>query len=353
MWRLNNTSALRERKHLRNAVDHFNKTTKLAAVTTSISKRFQHDLAFQLDYYMSPQFAGVASAVVNDTYARKGIDIRFLPTCPVGVEQARVRQHQNENPGAVTMGSVEQNIFIPTLASNPQLKTTAVAAMFHQSPLCIASLPGREGGGEDDLDTTARMKIGVHEDTVSLMRRIFPQHEVVASPRATKTTDLVSGAFDAIQAYTTTEVPALRLGLGSDPNVTVLEGLNCTKLGYGQVLFTGDECLEGEKREVVRAFCEATFEGWKYAIHHPEEAMEHVKEAKKMIGLDDESNDHWHPSDEFELEMLSRCNDLVKGTFEGDRHGVINSVHWDEATEWLLGNEGAGKRSFGLDNDLW
>lgn len=247
------------------------------------------------------------------------------------------------------MGSVEQNIFIPTLARDPQLKTTAVAAMFHQSPLCIASLPGKEADGSG---SSQMMKIGVHEDTVELMRRVFPQHEVVASARATKNTDLVSGAFDAIQAYTTTEVPALRLGLDTDPKVTPLEGLNGTRLGYGQVLFTGDECLDGDMREVVRAFCEATFEGWKYAIHHPEEAMEHVKEAKKMLGLDDESNDHWHPSDEFELEMLGRCNDLVKGTFEGDRHGVINGLRWDEATKWLLENEGV-ESGFGLDKDLW
>ena len=351
MWRLNNTS-LRERKHLREIATKFLPSTIAGRKSTSFtSKRFQHDLAFQLDYYMSPQFAGVASAFINDSYKNKGVDIRFLPTCPVGKEQERVRQHQNDNPGAVTMGSVEQNIFIPTLASNPQLETTAVAAMFHQSPLCIASLPN-SGKKEGSDGVAGKMKIGAHEDTVELMKRVFPQHEVVASPRSTKTTDLVSGEFDAIQAYITTEVPALRLGLGMDPRVVTLEGLNETKLGYGQVLFTGNECLKGDKRDVVKAFCEATFEGWKYAIHNPEEAMEHVKEAKKMLGLDDESNDHWHPSDAFELEMLMKCNDHVKGTFEGDRHGVINASRWDTANEWLLENHDVAS-GYGLDAELW
>lgn len=294
---------------------------------------------------MSPQFAGVASALVNNSYTDQGIDISFLPTCPVGLEQERVRMNQNDKPAAVTMGSVEQNIFVPTLASNPHLKTTAVAAMFNQSPLCIASMPDASGD--------EKMKIGVHEDTVELMRRIFPEHDVVASPRSTKNHDLVSGKYDAIQAYTTTEVPALRRGLGAEPTVSTLEGLRGTKLGYSQVLFTANECLEGDQRDVVEAFCKATFEGWNYAIRHPEEAVEHVKEAKKMLGLDDESNDHWHPSDEFELEMLMRCNDLAKGTFEGDRHGVIDAGRWSEASDWLLEGKNVVGANFGLDANIW
>ena len=63
-------------------------------------------------------------------------------------------------------------------------------------------------------------------------------------PALQQNTDLVKNTFGGIQAYTTTEVPALRRGLGTDPNVTLLEGLNGTKLGYSQVMFTADECLE-------------------------------------------------------------------------------------------------------------
>ena len=291
---------------------------------------------------MSPQFAGVASAVVNGTYGSKGVDISFLPTCPVGHEQENVRKHQNANPNGVTVGTVEQNIFIPTLAANPQLKTTAVAAMFAQSPLCIASLKDPSEGS---------LKIGTHADTVELMRRIFPSHEVVASARSTKNTDLMSGDLGAIQAYTTTEVPALRRALGYDPIVTPLEGLNGTKLGYGQVVFAADECLQGDKRAVVQAFCEATFEGWATAIRHPEQAAEMVKEAKKILGLDDESNDHWYPSADFEVEMLQKCDDYVKGTFEGDRYGVINGSRWTAATDWLLKSK--GPENFGFDPNVW
>ncbi len=312
------------------------------SLSESIHKRFQHDVALQLDYYMSPQFAGVAAAVVNHGYTAKGLELSFLPTCPVGHEQANVRKHQDANPSAVTIGTVEQNIFIPTLAANPELRTTAVASMFAKSPLCIASL-------KDPKEEM--LKIGTHEDTVEIMKRIFPSHDVVASPRATKNTDLMSGTAGAIQAYTTTEVPALRRALGNDPVVTPLEGLNGTKLGYSQLMFAADECLKGDHRAIVQAFCEATFEGWAQAIRNPEHAAEMVKEAKKILGLDDEANDHWHPSAEFEVEMLQSCSDYVKGTYEGDRYGVINAKRWNAANDWLL--KGKASENFGLDPDVW
>jgi len=338
MWRLSRAT-LRERTNSNHR--------RIGAFRTPLSttKRFKNALSLQLDYYLSPQFAGVASALVNNTYSSKGVDISFLPICPVGFEQANVRKHQDANPSSVTLGTVEQNIFIPNLATNPQLKTTAVAAMFGQSPLCLASL--------EDPSKVDDLKIGTHKDTVEVMKRIFPSYNVVASPRATKNTDLLNGEFGAIQAYTTTEVPALRRQLGKEPYVTPLEGLNGTKLGYSQVIFAADECLQdGGQREIIKAFCEATFEGYADAVRNPEEAARMVAEAKKLLNLDDEGNDHWYPSIDFDVEMLAKCNDFVKMTFHGDRYGVINSERWSDANRWLLKGEKVTP-NFGFDPDLW
>ena len=304
-------------------------------------------VALQLDYYMSPQFGGVAAAVVNGLY--DGMDVKFLPTCPVGLEPARVRQYQTDNPTVdAVVGSVEQNILIPTLRQQPELRVQAVAAMFRRSPLCIASLAGSE-----TADGVTAQTIGAHEDTVELLRRIFPNDTVVASPRASKTTDLTNGALTAIQAYTTTEVPTLRALVGEDPVVTPLEGQGGAKLGYGQVLFASEESVEvgSDRRAVTQAFLEATFRGWEQVIANPSEGLAMVQEAQRMLGLDDENNDHWHPSTQ--QEMLERCNDLVKETFEGDRLGVIDDGRWDSATRWLL-DDPSMKSGFGLDGTgLW
>mmetsp|Transcript_4068 Transcript_4068/g.9411 ORF Transcript_4068/g.9411 Transcript_4068/m.9411 type:complete len:1141 (-) Transcript_4068:76-3498(-) len=341
MWRFR-SAALRERT---STCYHRAKVSSNANAPHSNGKRFQHDLALQLDYYMSPQFCGVASAIVNGSYSSKGIDLTVLPTCPVGEEQASVRTYLDANPSVVGMGTVEQNIFIPTLQAKPDLKCTAVAAMFGESPLCIASL--------NELSSDSG--IGTHEDTVDIMRRILDSDKAVASPRSSKINDLLSNKYEGIQAYTTTEVPTLRRALdGKDPIVTRLEGLNGAKLGYSQVLFAADECLQDDRRAIIEAFCEATCDGWEHVIRNPKEAVEMVKEAQKMLGLDDESNDHWHPSDDFMLEMTEKCGDYVKGTFEGDRYGVIDKKRWDEANGWLLQGKSEGEiDGFGLDAAVW
>ena len=312
--------------------------------TTATIRRFRH-VAVQLDYYMSHQFAGIGWALVHDRYS--GLNLEFLPTCSVGLEQERVRQFQDAHPTATVLGSVEQNVFLPTLARTPSLWTTAVAAMFRTSPLCIVSL--------QETTKKENMTIGAHEDTVELLKRLFPQHQVIASPRSSKVTDLRNGTVDAIQAYTTTEVATLEAAMPQESlHVTPLEGLGDAHLGYGQVLFTTKECLEDvDRRATVATFLQHTFDGWRESIRNPEEAMRAVREAQKLVQLDDERNDHWHAS--ADLSILRNCNDAVKATFQGDRYGVIHPTRWNAACDWLLpgGDDMGERRNFGLDDSVW
>jgi hypothetical protein len=325
---------------------------------------------------MSAQFAGIANALAHNLYRERGIEVSFLPTCPVGLEQERTRRAQDANRSAVAMGSIEQNIFIPTLRKKPSLRTTAVAAMFHTSPLCVVSLRG-------DADLRWHLPIGAHADTVPLLQRIFPDAVVVASPRDAKVADLLEHNFSGLQAYsgvqasTTTEVPALRRRLllvdsseahGSSTTngteeeandgglvVTVLEGLHGARLGYSQVLFAADECLQGDRLEVVQDFLDATFEGWEMSIHGEDGIADTalaVAEARRMLELDDENSDHWHASAEYEHETIQLCNEAVKRTTVGDVLGVIDPDRWTEATRWLL-NDDTVEEQYGLDSKVW
>ena len=359
MWHI--ASATKARKDLikpsgsllRSVINSSSRDVARRALSSSSSP----DVAVQLDYFMSHQFAGVATALVDGLYASAGIEPHFLPTCPVGLEMANVRAYQDANPSTLaTLGSVEQNIFTPLLHSNPGLRVTGVASMMRQSPLCVASLKELNQG-----DT-----IGCHEDTVDLLKRIYPQLNIVASPRGTKNSDLLNGTYDGIQAYTTTEVPALQRMLnerGMDPgglHVSVLEdGVSGVKLGYSQLLFAADEGLSSpDRREATTAFLQSTFDGWQISIRDPARAIEAVAEAQRMLKLDDEANDHWHPSDEFQQDMLRLMNDQVKETYAGDRLGVLHEKRWSEATTWLLGGvESASDNvdpTLGLDKTgLW
>ena len=322
--------------------------TKETSSNVKAVYRLNHSVSLQLDYYMSPQFAGIASAITNQLYEKNGIDLNFLPTCPVGHELKRVRDNANVNGAScVSMGSVEQNIFIPTLHREPDLKVKGVAAMFRKSPLCLASLNADKKEGQETI-------VGAHEDTVSLLERILSNRsaKVIASPRATKNTDLINGTVGSIQAYTTTEVPTLEKLTGGSVSTEYLEGLNGAKLGYSQLLFAAEEDLHGDKREIVQAFLKATFDGWEMAIRDTDGAARSVEEAKKILGLDDEDNDHWYSSFDYTVKNVELCSDYVKETFQGDKYGVINSKRWNDATSWLLDDK-EKVRDFGLDADIW
>jgi hypothetical protein len=335
-------------------------------------------VALQLDYYMSPQFAGIACALTEGLYESVGIDtVNVLPTCPVGLEPERVRQFRDLSDGTdVVVGSIEQNVLLPTLLKTPDLKVKAVAAMFQESPLCLASI-NNNGSDEETTEQGTLQVVGAHKDTVDLLKRILiydnyqqdPRHSVVASPRASKITDLLEGRLDAIQAYTTTEVLTLERIIASatngehqpeDLSTIPLEGHNGAKLGYSQVLFAPEEDLVvgGDQREILKAFLQATFEGWAMAIRDSEHGARCVEEAQAMLGLSDEGNDHWDRKQLFEynVQNTSACCDLVKATkAEGEsddnKYGTIDSQRWDESTDWLL-NENL-KPGFGLDSTVW
>jgi methylenetetrahydrofolate dehydrogenase (NADP+)/methenyltetrahydrofolate cyclohydrolase len=133
--------------------------------------------------------------------------------------------------------------------------------------------------------------------------------------------------------------------------------LNGAKLGYSQLLFAPEEDLEvGDKRALVQSFLDATFEGWQMAIRDTESAAKSVEEAKAMLRLDDENNDHWESSFSYTVQSVGLCSNYVQETFQGDRYGVIDVPRFNAATEWLLAGEDdpSGKtKNFGVDADIW
>jgi len=334
-----------------------------------VTKRYIHKVSLQLDYYMSPQFAGIAVALSNSLYQEAGMELNFLPICPVGLEMNAVRNHANnaassKDVAAVSIGSVEQNIFVPTLQQYPGLGLNAVAAMFRRSPLCLASMANTDSSKRKN--PTERLTVGVHEDSVSVIQKVLAadtnnSYSVLASPRSTKNTDLLQGKFDSVQAYLTTEVPTLERQvlssklMGTTVVAKPLEGMNGAKLGYSQVLFCPKEDLSegGGKREVINSFLDVTFRGWEEAIRDPESAARSVDQCRAMLRLDEENNDHWHNSFDYTVQSVGLCGNFVKETFQGDRLGVIDAQRWNDATNWLLEDDNI-PTNFGLDEtEIW
>ena len=150
---------------------------------------------FQPDYFMSAQFAGVAVALRGGGYARKGIEVEVLPLAGAGERAEEISVVSSDKSGALIVGSTEQ--YILTEAQRGGAPVQAVASMFGASPLGLAGLPGLAAGRFDNGG--AKMRIGVHNDTVGLIKRLLPAADVVSVGREDKLGLLRGGELDAVQ----------------------------------------------------------------------------------------------------------------------------------------------------------
>jgi methylenetetrahydrofolate dehydrogenase (NADP+) / methenyltetrahydrofolate cyclohydrolase len=329
MWRL--ATALRERN------------SPLRTISDSLHKRFRHD-AVSLQLFVPPSSApavGVVNALAHNLYVQQGIHRVDVRPCLAGQELEQVRRYQDANPNGVALGCSNQTVFVPTLLQDPNLKATAVAALFRKSPLALVSLAG----------TTTVRRIAAKQDKVDILQRLFPRANIVSVSSSQANDGLLDGTFDALQIDMTTDFSFLD-SLISEHQVRIapLDGCKDTRLGYGQVIFAPNECLQDtDRNEIVRKFLQATMKGWEMAIRDdPVTTLQSLKEARRLVGAKP------HDDDIADLKLLGRINDHVKETFQGDRYGIIDSRRWNEANHWLTnGKDDTTNNSFGLDPTLW
>jgi len=251
---------------------------------------------FQPDYFMSPQFAGLAVALRTGRYARRGIELDILPLGGAGEraeEVSIVARAKADSP--LLVGSTEQYILTQALRDGTpgESGVRAVAAMFGRSPLALAALPGRELTGLTQA-AAEELRVGVHEDTVGLVSRLLPSAVVVPVGRDDKMELLRSGQIDAAQVYDVTETLKMEADLGAAPALLPLEGLGGARLGYAQVLFAAHAQLrEQDQVATLQDFLAATFDGWAAAKSDPRAAADAVM---ALMANQPAPSDHWDHS---------------------------------------------------------
>mmetsp|Transcript_145361 Transcript_145361/g.264150 ORF Transcript_145361/g.264150 Transcript_145361/m.264150 type:complete len:1207 (-) Transcript_145361:38-3658(-) len=285
---------------------------------------------FQLDYYMSSQFAGVAMGLRYGLYKRAGLKLHCLPPCFPGHE-AKIVEEGFHRAGrqALWVGSMEQNTLLPAVASGCAVK--AVAAMFGKSPLCLVGLPGSRLA--ERVRNGDRICVGAHADTVKLLQRLLPNSEVIELSREDKMSMLHRRGVDGIQAYDVMETLKIQHDLNDEVlEVLPLEGpaFPGVALGYSQVLFAPSLAIaDAGHHETLQAFVQATFEGWRQAIRDPRTAAESVLE------LQQDGIDHWVQSLGFTERSVQLCGNYVKSTMRCGKLGVIDAERWNKAAEWF------------------
>lgn len=304
---------------------------------------------FQPDYFMSPQFAGLAVALRTGRYARRGIELDILPLGGAGEraeEVSIVARAKADSP--LLVGSTEQYILTQALRDGTpgESGVRAVAAMFGRSPLALAALPGRELTGLTQA-AAEELRVGVHEDTVGLVSRLLPSAVVVPVGRDDKMELLRSGQIDAAQVYDVTETLKMEADLGAAPALLPLEGLGGARLGYAQVLFAAHAQLrEQDQVATLQDFLAATFDGWAAAKSDPRAAADAVM---ALMANQPAPSDHWDHSLPFHQASVERCWDYVRRARCAGKLGAIDGRRWAEATEWLGGSGGVQS----LDPAVW
>lgn len=292
-------------------------------------------IVFQLDYYMSGQFAGLAMAKERGLFAQRGIDCVLHPPCEPGEEASMVLLGQEQDPSSLWLGSMEQNNLIDASISSPS-KLTAIGAMFKRSPLALAVLPTKKGMGSS-LNDMQNCTIGVHCDTIEILRALMPTSaRLVEVDRKSclghsGVNRLITGELDAVQLYDTTEVAAIHKAIGAEPIIIPLclsAGAGSKiDLGYAQTMF-GCSDKVAQYNNLVELFLEALFEGWRMAIHDPIEAGRTIA----SMNIDNDGDAAFFGADGrnevTHAACTARCAPYVQAMV--DTNGKIEKMRWEQ-----------------------
>lgn len=241
------------------------------------------EIDFQLDYHLGSQFAGLIVAQRNGLYAKRGLEVNLLAPPPPGQEPELVyAASEQREDGVIALGCIEQNTFVPSVLAQG-LPIKAISAMLHSTPLALASRKIGTGMAPTTMADYAGKTIAGATDTEALIRAaVGADCTVLPVPREDKWGLLMDGKLDAVQVYTTTELLQLQHHLGEDLDVVPFgEGH-----GYCQVIFAATSVLEDAmSRVAIKAFLEATYEGWMVALANPTGAGEAVAHARQAAGM--------------------------------------------------------------------
>jgi NitT/TauT family transport system substrate-binding protein len=224
------------------------------------------EVLLQLDWTMSPQFAGILQAVDRGFYAAANlcVDVRPNPGTSTSVVDVVLQRR------GVTFGVSEGAVLLQAASAmarhDPQL--VAVASMLRTSPLGWMSL----GGFPSSVESMRGRKVAIHQDGyIALATALETQGNIsledvaVISTSDESASSLLNGTVDFMQGYVFEEFIALQR---HEPRARIVMASDHGDLSYSEVLFTKASALENER--MVAAFVEATRRGWEYAAGHRE-----------------------------------------------------------------------------------
>lgn len=227
--------------------------------------RVPDGVSLQLNWYHQAEFAGYYVAEEKGFYGNHGLDVSILEGGPGKGGRKQVVE------GTATFASTTFSATRDAIKNRQPVK--AVMAVFQIPPLVIFSFTKSNIRSPADL---AGKRVGVATD---YHREVIRDTLAAAGQNPASVTEvevgsdlqpLYDGAVDAWVGYASDE--PIRAELAGYPVNTIFPaeyGIG----GYEGLLITLDSTI-ADKPDMVKRFVEASYEGWRYALEHPDEAAE-------------------------------------------------------------------------------
>jgi ABC-type nitrate/sulfonate/bicarbonate transport system substrate-binding protein len=278
-------------------------------------------LTFQLDWKYNAQFAGLFVAEAAGLYADAGVAVTIREW------NDSIRVMDAVGSGEMDMACAEQSLIIAAQAAGAPVK--AVATMFQASPYGLMTLPDKP---LEKLEDLRGKKIGVHDDGAKVMALVrsvngfSPQDiELVEISYKDKFDKVTSGELHAVQCYVIDEPIGVAAKYGLTPKVMHMRDHGFTSTA--QTIAVNNAALAA-KREAVRAFLRATFEGWKRTLADKETAAKTVVERFVPEGSP-------YKDVAYQIETLRLLEPYVTEGAPGGRIGAIDPAAWAATAQMM------------------
>ncbi len=220
----------------------------------------------QLKWLHQFEFAGYYAADIQGFYKKRGINVKLK------------QGDKNHSPatevlrGRATFGITDCDLLINFMKGDP---VVAMGVLFQHSPYVILATPYQNIHSPSDLMGKSLMtadNYGRIEMEAMLVKEGIPLDSVFISPTTYKIADIINGKADAITgniAVEPFEFQQLKVDFNTISPVTY--GIDF----YADIFFTRQSVIDNDPG-LVKAFKEATIEGWEYAMDNPEELADYI-----------------------------------------------------------------------------
>ncbi len=216
-------------------------------------------VTLQLKWLHQFQFAGYYAAKAKGYYRDAGIDVNFVEAKPGQRSIIPVLE------GAAQYGVDGPNLLLTRGERKP---VVALSAIFQHSPVVLIA---RQDNPSKSIHSLTGKRMMLDENNDEMLAYLRKEHLSADKYSLVKHSfnpqDLIDGKIDAIAAYTTNELFYLdKAGfryLAFSPRSAGIDF-------YGDILYTTEQEIKAHSAR-VKAFREASNQGWKYALAHPEE----------------------------------------------------------------------------------